>query len=231
MIKCFITAADITKVFPKYTNLLGSGETSANLEEITVDELTQDLYSQGYLSRNLMLPLVLVDNADVAINNSTYSDASDADAWQRQRIFISGTCAIIAVIVLTLKGSDNDVDYYTVLTETISAIPIGSFEYDFKFAKSYRYYKVLVAPTVALTVVRTELYEVCYDRLLIYKWLEIYFRNKSKSPGDIWENYTNEFKDLYEEKLKVVRIGYDKDESGDYTLDETVKQNLVEWSR
>lgn len=219
MIKIFITETDLVYEYPKYISFKDSGLSTTNLLTKAKYEVESDLYNKGYKARLLMIPLTLLDSGDVASGNTTYSDVSDADEFNRKRIYYQcdGVGAIDKTVNLTLQGSnDEDGTFVTVLSTSFAANTVSM---SYLYNDTYKYYKVLINSNTALTDVTVQLYENVFDRLMIYKALCIYFRSLSKEPMDNWDMYYSRYKDLYQEELDKARIGYDEDEDDSYDED------------
>jgi len=220
MFKSFIKEPDLIGEYPLLKNLIGSKESIDNYLTKAKDDVESDLYDKGYQSRLMMLPLNLLDGEDINSGNTTDSDVSDIDKYQRKRFYFARDSAASSggTVTVTLKGcSTSDGVYEKVKIFTFSS---DIREFDAKFDNSYSYYKCLVVPTVNLTNVTVNLYEVTFDKLLLYKTLEIFFRNKMRDEGDTWDRLRFVYSDLYIREIDKKRFGYDKDESGEFSVTE-----------
>lgn len=232
MIKIFVAETDLIYEYPKYASFQNSNLATANLLTKAKYEVEGDLYNKGYKARLLMIPLTLLDSENINSGNTTYSDISDADEFNRKRIYYKcdGVGTADKIVTLTLQGSNSETGtFVTVLSTSFAANTLST---SYLYNDTYKHYKVLVNPNTAITDVTVQLYENVYDRLMLYKSLMIYFKSLSKEPMDNWDMYYSRYKDLYQEELDKARIGYDVDEDDSYDEDtERRKTSSVSISR
>lgn len=130
-----------------------------------------------------------------------------------------GTCSIV------LEGSFNDVNYETVTilvpqyVEKISVV----------FDKLFPYYRVAVniSSEGASITYRSWLVDTVFDRLIVYKSLELIYSNLRTPTNEDWHNKQQEYKSDYEALIDKVKFDYDDDMDGKLGSDESTTQQMV----
>jgi hypothetical protein len=186
----FVTETDLKGYVPELTAYLWTGETNYSKQKERAEQtVLTDIIDRGYNISQLQKKLTL-------------SDSSVEDYSNRLRYVINAS----TTGTITLYGSNNDTDFEIVATHTISVAG----ESTGVLTNAFAYYYITTSITCTY-----DLYEVQFDLLFAYKWLELIMNDSIRSEGDKYNIARDYYRDLYNQKLNSMRINVDTDGDGE----------------
>lgn len=224
MLRNFTTADTLAGYVPHLTNLQWTNQDDYSTQiEIADYEVRNDLFNRGL--RSVYLRPDLTFNEGTA--SVTASETSDTvtDSLSRNRWVVNVTAFSGSNKTITLQGSNDETDWSTIDTVTISATG----ETSQLLTKNYNYYRINTAVSSGAITFESYLTETNYDCLFDYKTLTIILRPLIKSEGDQFDLAYREFQRMYNDLLNSMKVQYDADNDGELDSGEIEKQNIVRY--
>lgn len=225
MLKSFITSTDLTSYEPNLTSWIPSTWTTAPTVQIgkAVDEVIQDLRTKGTNAGKVAIPLHLKENGTFTANETSLG-VECLRVNMVQRFVISKTSSAVGSVTekIYLDGSNDNINWSEITSITITA---GSGDLSATFSSLYLYYRYRVVINTSLTLSASiYMVETSFDKLLIFKSLEILFRALSKAVGDMFDNKSKIYQNDYDMLLKEFKYAYDEDDSQSIEIDEEMNE-------
>lgn len=214
MIESNLVIADITKREPFLAKIYDTGQTDwTNHFEDALTELIEDVRSMNFNVRKLCKRLSL--ESSVTKTAAFTGTKSSEDVLQRIRVVINATAKVTSgTIVFTLQGTnDSSSETWTdVQTINVTATGITSALIDVIY-KFYRINLTSMGDSTSITY-SSYLIETTFERLHLYKTMQLIYRSLMALDGDVWAAKMKEYNDLYLNRLQVANFAYDEDDDG-----------------
>lgn len=216
MLKNYVTETGLQGFVYEKDLYLWTGQTDLSASKERAEQVViNDFINRGYKPLALRPDLYLRTSTSTLSSDTTGTSYEDIASRLRLAYNVtvrSGTTSIV------LQGSNDEVTWTTIQTQSITATGEGSFVFLAAF-KYYRINAVITAGTLAFTAWLTE---ASYDLFFAYKWLEIILMNAGKAAESKYTEYGKYFLEQYE-KLWNGIVWEDAD--GDGTINEDSKSN------
>jgi len=225
--KNYLVQSDLYAYEPELTNYFrtvgGTAETNYTKQ---IDEaarlVADDLAGKGYNLR-LLRPDLTLRTAGTSATATANAETSSEDILNRWRWVWNITSISGTTNTLTLKGTNDEETYTTVLSTTVTATGEASA----MIGQPYKYYRLTVGINTGWLDCSSYMTEMIYDKLVGFKTLALIFGNAKKEKEDRYDLKTQEYKENYKDKLENTQFGYDEDDSGDVSEDEIKKTHEV----
>lgn len=177
-----------------------------------------DAINKGYRAEALRPDLYLrtsTDTLSASETGTSYEDTANRLRLAYNVTVRSGTTSIV------LQGSNDEEDWTTIQTKSITAEGAGSFV----FISAFKYYRInstITAGTLAFTAWLTE---IVWDSFFKYKWLEVALMNAGKGEDNKYTQYALYFKQEYDSLWDKTKLATDTDFDGEM---EQAKTNVID---
>lgn len=198
MFRNYILEADLKGYVQEKDLLLWTGQTDYSAQKDKAEqEVANDFSDRGF--RNVLLRPDLTLRSDITSVIANITGAiSTEDTITRMRWAWNITAITVAgsnVVTLTLQGTNDKTNWFTVTTATTKVTGESSKT----FINVFKFYRMNISIVGGDTITVTSLLtESNYDRFIIYKWLEIILWNAMKDPNDQYANKAKLFLEKYE---------------------------------
>ncbi|MBZ0204247.1 MAG: hypothetical protein K8I03_14625 [Ignavibacteria bacterium] len=207
----FITEEDLRSYIPELSKLLWTDEANFDRQKKESEKLfLNDLADRGYRGTDIM-PELMLRNSGLNISANETTEPSKEDVIPRQRFllnvskFVSGGSKIIF-----LEGSNDKSVWETVHTEN----PSGIMNSNVIISKHYRFYRIRAVVSGGSMDFKAYLSETTYERMLIYKWLELILLDRYSQENDQYHLKMKYFKSEYDRLWNTVKIYIDSNYDG-----------------
>ncbi|MFA5773030.1 MAG: hypothetical protein WC974_09895 [Thermoplasmata archaeon] len=229
MIESYLVTADVNNREPDLANLYPSGETDwSDFLTDAFEELTQDVRDGGWNIRKLCKRYSLQSSVTKTAA-FTGTITTDEDNLQRLRLVINCTAKTgSGSVAFLLEGTDDDGTTYETVT-TLSVTATG--DTNVIFTKVYKKYRLSITGFTTITSMTYSAYlvETTFERLHLYKTLEMIWRIQNRLTGDVYADKEAKYKTMYDDKLTSTQFAYDEDDDGEIsdTEEETNNQDIT----
>ncbi len=207
----FVTEEDLKSYIPELSKLLWIDEASFDRQKKESEKLfLSDLADRGYRAADIMPELVL-RNSGVNISTDETKESSKEDMIPRQRFvlsvskFVSGGSKVIF-----LEGSNDKSAWEIVHTEN----PAGIINTTSIISKHFRFYRTRAVVSGGSIDFKAYITETTYERMLIYKWLELILLDRYTQENDQYHLKMKYFKSRYDGLWNVINIFCDSNFDG-----------------
>jgi len=210
MLKNNLTESYLKGYAVKLTSLLWTDETDYSEQKEKANQFVfNQLIQKGYKPQELMPELLLRSSGTVLTANETTSVVQDTIS--RLRIVIDNITFTGQDKTLELKGSNDNVTYYTSVTVTISEDDTSK---TVLFYDTYKYYKLVSTVSTGSLDFRAYLQETVYDELFACKWLVFIFADMRKAEGDQFDLRMQHYEDMYNQLINSATLYIDNNSDG-----------------
>jgi hypothetical protein len=210
MLKNNLTESYLKGYAVKLTSLLWTDETDYSEQKEKANQFVfNQLIQKGYKPQELMPELLLRSSGTVLTANETTSVVQDTIS--RLRIVIDNITFTGQDKTLELKGSNDNVTYYTSATVTISEDDTSK---TVLFYDTYKYYKLVSTVSTGSLDFRAYLQETVYDELFACKWLVFIFADMRKAEGDQFDLRMQHYEDMYNQLINSATLYIDNNSDG-----------------
>lgn len=225
MIESYLVTADVNNREPDLVNLYPSGETDwSDFLTDAFEELTQDVRDGGWNIRKLCKRYSLQSSVTKTAA-FTGTITTNEDNLQRLRLVINCTAKTgTGSVAFLLEGTDDDGTTYETVT-TLSVTATGNTTT--VFTKVYKDYRLSITGFTTITSMTYSAYliETTFERLHLYKTLEMIWRIQNRLSGDIYADKETKYKSMYDDKLTSTQFAYDEDDDGEISDSEEETNN------
>ncbi len=226
MIESYLTTTDINNREPELVNLYPDGETSwSDQLSDALAEVVQDVKDSGWNVRRLCKRYSL--QASVTKTTTfTGTMTSTEDYLQRLRLVINVTAIATTgtgrSVTFSLEGTDDDGVMWNSINSSISVTATGNTT--IIFSSVYKKYRLSITAFTTITTITYSAYliETTFERLHLYKTMELIYRLQNRLSGDVYSEKEKRYLDMYLDKLNSTRFAYDEDD------DETISESESE---
>jgi hypothetical protein len=196
----FVDVAYLETFVPEIAQYKWTTQSSILTYRQAVEEkVLGDFSNRGYKFSELRPSLVLRSSTDTVAVDTT--GASFNEEHERRRLVYNVTVRT-GTTALVLQGSNDELTWDTITTQSITATGEGSF----LFVAGYDYYRLnstITAGTLAYTAYLTE---TSYDRLFAYYWIYLVLLNAGKGEDNQYTQYANVWLKLYQDEWASVAL-------------------------
>ena len=219
MIESRITSEDIYKWQSQLIDLIPETQDdwSEQIDE-AFKEVVSDIRDMGWNIRKLCKRYSLQTSVT---KTDAYNGVitSTEDNLQRLRIVIDVT-AFDSSAEFLLQGTDDDGTIWETAIESIQITEVG--EKTVLFTRAYKKYRLILASVVSTITYSAFLIETTFERLHVYKSLEIIYRALNNVQNDVYKEKQQEYMQMYNDRINIIQFAYDEDD------DETVSDLEIE---
>lgn len=229
MIESYLTTTDINNREPDLINYYPNGETDwSDALADAWEEVTQDIRDMGWNVRKLCKRYSLQTSV---IKTAAFTGAvtSAEDYLQRLRLVVNVTAIATvrtgASVTFKLEGTNDDGVTYETVNSSISVTTTGNTTV--VFTNCYKKYRLSVTAFITITTITYSAYlvETSFERIHLYKTLEIIYRLLNRLNGDVYSEKEDKYTKMYEDKLNNTRFAYDEDDDEEINESESEENN------
>lgn len=229
MIESYLTTTDINNREPDLVNYYPNGETDwSDAIADAWEEVTQDIRDMGWNVRKLCKRYSLQTSVTkTAAFTGTVTSAEDY--LQRLRLVVNVTAIATvrtgASVTFKLEGTNDDGITYETINSSISVTATGNTTV--VFTSCYKKYRLSITAFKTITTITYSAYlvETSFERIHLYKTLEIIYRLLKRLNGDVYSDKEDKYTKMYEDKLNNTRFAYDEDDDEEISESESEENN------
>lgn len=229
MIESQLTTADINNFRAGLSDLYPGSQTdwSTQITEAW-REVVLDIKDMGWNIRKLCKRYSLqasVTKTDVFDGAIT----TDEDNLQRLRLIINVTAIATTgtgkSVTFALEGTDDDGTTWVSINSSISVTATG--DTTVQFTDCYKKYRLRITAFTTITTITYSAYliETTFERLHLYKTLEIIYGVLRALKDDVYETDRQEWAQKYSDKLNTAQFAYDVDDDEEISTEESEMNN------
>lgn len=213
----YILEADLKSYIPEISRLVWDDESDfSNQKREAENTVLQDIQSKGYRGIDVMPHLNLRSSGNT-ISSSETGSASVEDYIGRMRFVVNCTLFTTGGKTITLYGrNSSNEEWLSVETLTITATGIKSVA----FTRQFKFYKIDISVSAGTIDLESYLVDCSFDRLIIFKWLEIILLDRYVNENDQYFLKMLYFQDAYNKAWNKIKIYTDNDNNGSITSNE-----------
>ena len=244
MLKNYVVDADLKLHYPGLARQLWLSQSSyATQIADGFEHVLNDVYSKGIIPRLCMVPLDLryqtTDplGGQPVVATETSNTIGSPYTGNNERRLVLTVVANSGSNVIKLQGSNdpntpdtNDPSWTDVNGASITVSGSGSQSPSVVFQDQFRWYRYasIVSGSIQYSV---HLVEVIFDHLIIMSAFKLIFRDFIVDPGDVWESRYKTAVDEYDKDLNLIKFGYDLNDNGTLSPDETERTGQIVFER
>ena len=222
MIESRLSTPDINNMRPSLADLYPDNQDDWDFQIAeALKEVTADVQEMGWNIRKLCKRYSLQDSV---IKTATYTGTitEDEDNLQRLRIVVNVT-ELTGSAVLLLEGTNDDGTTYTIVKGDMNIDAVG--EYTTTITNVFKKYRLSITGISDMITFDAYLIETTFERIHLYKTLEIIYGLLNALRDDVYSEQVNTFAQKYLDKLNSVQFAYDDDDDEVISDDESEINN------
>lgn len=220
----FVTEEDLKSYIPELSKLLWIDESNFDKQKKESEKIfLADMASRGYRGADIM-PELLLRNAGLTISANEITETSKEDIVPRQRFvlnvskFVSGGSKVIF-----LEGSNDKTVWEIVQTEN----PAGIANSSTIITRHFRFYRIRTSISGGSIDFKASLIETTFERMLVYKWLELILLDRYTTENDQYHMKMKYFKSEYDSLWDQINIYCDSNYDGTIEKNEAERMTTI----
>lgn len=222
MIESKLSTQDINNMRPSLADMYPDNQDDWDLQITEAfKEVTADIQEMGWNIRKLCKRYSL---QSTVTKTATYTGTitENEDNLQRLRIVINVT-ELTGSAVFLLEGTNDDGTTYTIVKGDMNIDAVG--EYTTTITNVFKKYRLSITGISDTITFDAYLIETTFERIHLYKTLEIIYGLLNALREDVYSEQVNTFAQKYLDKLNSVQFAYDEDDDEEISEDESEINN------